>query len=395
MSRVLFFLPTLSGYRDRALMLMEVSHGIDHMTLLVGRKDASVDLSRYPNLKIEEVGFRRRLRPLNMRRASKMAERLIGEERLDVVHDTFGTLLPLFRNKAKHQHTRFLTSLYVLMGWRLSHVFNDFSLIRLLSTKATANLFAGRWIERQITAASDCVVLQAPGLADHLVETTDVPRSRVRILTNSVDTDFWRPRDPSEESGVSGSELRLLYVGGLDFSRGLFVLIETMKLLAEREIPCRLTLVGGWGPFARKKAFELISTYGLKDSIEVFPFMSREELRDVYRDSDVFLCQTINEGSPRVVLEALACGLPVIASHHPGIDVLDPGGDFIAFTEYGDVEGIVEHIQDSLARPTDRENTSAKGRLEIEETFSSEAVASQYIDLYNSLASGATGTRAT
>jgi glycosyltransferase involved in cell wall biosynthesis len=366
---------------------MEVSNSLDHLTLLVGRKDVPVDTARYPNLRIVEVGFRRRLRPLNTWRASRLAAKLIVEERLDVVHDTFGTLLPLFRNKDRRPNTLFLTSLFILMGWRLRHVFNEFSTMRLLSTKATANLFMGRWTERRIIAASDCVVLQAPGLIEDLVETTDVPRSRIRILTNSVDINFWCPPSHDTVHGAERYEPRLLYVGGLDFSRGLFVLIEAMRRLKELGCPSRLRLVGGWGPFAREKALELISRYGLQDSIEVIPFMGREALRDLYRESDVFVCQTINEGSPRVVLEALACGLPVIASHHPGIDVIDPHGDFIAFTQYGDVEGIANYVQDFMSNQTDRDNIAAEGRRKIEEVFSSEVVAKQYIELYDSLAS--------
>ena len=122
--------------------------------------------------------------------------------------------------------------------------------------------------------------------------------------------------------------------------------------------------------------------------------MRREKLRDIYRDSDLFLCQTINEGSPRVVLEALACGLPVIASHHPGIDILDPEGDWIAFTDFADVSEITRIVQDLRNNPSAWAQRALIARAAVVERFSMPTVARQYVELYQQLTENAPARRA-
>ncbi|MDA1349279.1 MAG: glycosyltransferase family 4 protein [Chloroflexi bacterium] len=380
-SRVLFFLPTIGGYVDRVRLMMEVSRSLDECVLLVGREDIDLDTTEFTGFRVVDVGFRKGLRPYNMLQASRIAESLIRHAGVNVVHDTFGTLYPLFRKKARYPDVSFLTSVFGPVGWRLRHVFNQFSAARLLSTKSTAVMLPNQWIENLICKNSDRVVVQAPGLTMRLLETVDIPHSRVSVLTNSVDTDFWCP-DPAGSRPQTRDGCVILFVGGLDHSRGIFTMLEVVRSLHEKGTAARLKLVGGWGPFAKKLALERIESYGIGPEIEIVPKTSRERLREMYREADLFLYQTINDGSPRVVLEAVACGLPVIASHHPGIDVIDPDGDFIAFNDFGDTERIVIHVRDLIQRPRRRLQMVERGRQSAINRFSASVVARRYVELY-------------
>ena len=113
MPRVIFFLPTISGYMDRVNLLMEASDQIEHMTLIVGSLDRPVDCSNHQNFKMIEIGFKRRMRPLNMWKSSRIAQNILREQDADVVHDTMGMLYPLFRKKNDYPQVRFVTSFFM------------------------------------------------------------------------------------------------------------------------------------------------------------------------------------------------------------------------------------------------------------------------------------------
>ena len=385
MVRALFFLPNVRGYPDRVSLLKEVSTGLESLTLLVGQMDADVDTAGYDRFAVVDAGFRRGWLPWNMWRASRMAEKMVGEAAVDVVHDTFGALLPLFWRKRRHPSAWYLTSLYNLVAWRSRHVWGQLSTWYLL--RQNKSMFFKRWIERQICLSADQVVLQAPGLVDRLLEDVPIPRGRVRVLSNSVDTEYWSPGNPPRERLTDPDVCRLLFVGGIDYSRGIFALIEVMRLLNEQGSPARLTIVGRWGALAKEEAMGRISHYGLEQAITFLSPLARERLRELYRESDLFLYQTNNAGTPRVVLEALACGLPVIASRHPGIDTIDPRDDFIAFTDFGDANQMARFVRDFSERPDLWQQRAKTGRKAVDDRFGIPTVARQYVEFYQSLVS--------
>ena len=383
---VLFFLPTLSGYRDRVRLLMEASNHLDRLTLLVGRSDTELDVSSYPRFDIIDLHVRRGWWLWNALKGSRRAEQLIAQQGVTIVHDTFGFLLPLFRRKRRYPSVSFLTSLFVLKGWRVRNVWGHLSWSqRLLSGHGRQDLF-GRWLEKRICLAADRVVVQAPGLVDLLQEDVPISRDHVCVLTNNVDVDFWCPAEGAARGNTQGNGVRLLCIGGFDSSRGALPVLEMLRQLRRSRQEVTITVVGTWGPFDRARLVRKVQEGGLEQAIQFVPRRSPEDLRDLYRSSHVLLRETINDGSPRVVLEALACGLPVVASHHPGIDVIDPAGDFIGFTDYGDVAQMVRLVEHLSSRPEDREARVRRGRAAVVERFSTPAAAKQYVALYEGLA---------
>ena len=382
---ILFFLPNLAFYKDRVHLLMEISNGLRCLTLLVGRKDMELDLENYKHLRVINLNFHSQQWLFNILKASRVAKRLIIQENINIVHDTFGYLLPLFRQKKPYSSLIYLSSLFILSKWRICHIFQKYSLWKMLSSKQTALTLLNSWIETKICMYADQVIMQAPGLIDRLLETSAIPRSKVQVINNNVDIDFWCPS--SEHARSNGRDnYGLLFVGGIHFSKGIFSLIETLYVLHGMDPKWHLKIVGNWSSFDKERVLKLIHSYDLDNVIEFIPAKLRaEELRHLYRNSYLFLYQTINDGSPRVILEALACGLPVVASHYPGIDNIDPKGDFICFTQFGDVEAIVKHILFLKSNGDDWQRRASLSRLAIEKYFSTKAVAKQYISLYSKL----------
>lgn len=386
--RLLFFLPNISAYRDRTRLLMEVSRGLDRLILMVGQLDEDVDTTSYPNLRVVPVGFRRGNRPYNLARASWLAVRAIKNERISVVHDTFGTLLSLFFVKKPYPHVKFVESFYFLSGWRLRHVWNDVPTWKLFSNRSKAMLYPNAMVEQLACRFADNVVVQAPGLIDQLLEYTTIPRTKVSVLTNNVDSSYWNVGQDKPRHRPAKSPVRLLFIGSsIARTRGALHLIEAVRAARDRSISVALTMMGGkWEWFTREPVQTLINKYGLQEQIRVVDSrVAQAEVRSAFWNHDLFVYQTMNDGSPRVVLEALASGLPVIASHHPGIDVIDPTGEFIAFTNYGDVPHIVAWIQDYAQNHSAWQERAHLGHQRITGRFSTPVVARQYVSFYRDL----------
>ena len=109
-----------------------------------------------------------------------------------------------------------------------------------------------------------------------------------------------------------------------------------------------------------------------------------KDLLKAHQEHDIFLYQSDYDGSPRSVIEALSSGIPAIIAHHPGTDVLDPEGKYIAFTDYSDVDTILKNIEDYIANPAKWIKRAETGRNIIIENFSTKVVAKKYFEFYQS-----------
>jgi alpha-maltose-1-phosphate synthase len=146
-----------------------------------------------------------------------------------------------------------------------------------------------------------------------------------------VDLDFWQP---SLQENAQGP-LRFIYAGQLSVRKGTPFLIEAWKKaeLADAE----LKLVGPWLLADSQKRL-------LPKNVRLFPPCSHQVLRDHYRASDVFVFPSFFEGFGLVMLEAMACGLPSIASQSTAApDVVTDSCGVVIPT--GDIDALVDSLR--------------------------------------------------
>ena len=127
------------------------------------------------------------------------------------------------------------------------------------------------------------------------------PDKNVARAAYGVDLDFWRPG----ETTVADRQLRFIYAGQLSIRKGIPALLQAWEAAALRD--AELQLVGMW-QLAEQKRF------ALPKGVSWLPPCSSDALRDRYRAADVFVFPSYFEGFGLVLLEAMACGLPAIAS---------------------------------------------------------------------------------
>ena len=120
---------------------------------------------------------------------------------------------------------------------------------------------------------------------------------------------------------------------------------------------------------------------GLDDRIHFRGWMSREQVRDIYREVDFFVLPSRDEGMPNVVLEAMASGLPIIASRIRGnVDLVEEDQNGLLF-EPGNATDLRRALECMIGSPQSRERWGAESRWRAEQR-SWDDVAQKYLRLF-------------
>lgn len=138
--------------------------------------------------------------------------------------------------------------------------------------------------------------------------------------------------------------VRLLYVGRLDYKKGVAVLIRSMAALRHRGLSARLSIVGS-GSY-QSEFHDLVEDLGLRNEVSFLGFMRMgPALWQTYRDHDVLVLPSFTEGIPKVISEAFANGLAVVATRVGGIpDLVGPTNGLLV------PPNDVDALTDALAR---------------------------------------------
>jgi glycosyltransferase involved in cell wall biosynthesis len=145
----------------------------------------------------------------------------------------------------------------------------------------------------------------------------------IQTQTTTIDAGAVNTR----EDTCTGPRVRMLTVSRIDPRKGLRVLPETVRLLVDRGVDATLDIVGGTvggpGEEERRGIAEAARTLGVSDRVSLAGPVPLDQLLPRYRGYDVFVLPTLpGEGVPRVLLEAMAAGLPVVTSRVSGIPSL-------------------------------------------------------------------------
>jgi starch synthase len=157
------------------------------------------------------------------------------------------------------------------------------------------------------------------------------PHKDIARAPYGVDADFWTPAPINKPQGP----LRFIYAGHASLRKGTPLLIEAWSKAELRD--AELALVGPWILADSKRR-------SLPPGVKWFPPCSPQALRDRYRESHVFVFPSFAEGFGLVLLEAMACGLPAIASEASiGPEIITAGSGFISPS--GDLDRLVELLR--------------------------------------------------
>jgi glycosyltransferase involved in cell wall biosynthesis len=227
------------------------------------------------------------------------------------------------------------------------------------------------WINDRKQQALDMTdyVLTLSSIATRSLTDNHIGRSRIYEVNLGIDIQRFsvvpKPRD---------GRFRVLFVGTITYRKGVELLLQTFKRL---NLPnAELTLIG---PVSDGR--ELLSQCA--GSIRHIPFLHHEELVHHYQQADVFVFPSYLDSWAQVVLEAMACGTPVIVTENTGAkDAVAQGGGFIV--PAGDSQALAEKIQYIYDKRPEVDRLGAEARCVAEQyTWENyyEQVASALIDI--------------
>jgi glycosyltransferase involved in cell wall biosynthesis len=301
---VLFLLPSLAGGGAERVVLA-LLRGLDRErfspTLAVVSPGDRTWLAEVPaDVPMIDLGCRR------LRSALPRIVRLIRSTRPAVVFSTLSHLnlaLAVLRPLLP-SGTRYVARESVVLGANLGEL-------------RAPRLWA--WAFARFYPRFDLVVCQSEDMRRDLLERFGMPGSRMVTVHNPVDVPRIErlagesePDAPPTRSGPRGERIALVAVGRLSHQKGFDLLLDALDRCDDPRL--HLTVLGE-GPM-RAPLLQQVARLGLGDRVRFLGF--RPNPYPYLADADAFVLSSRFEGFPNVVLEALACGTPVIATPAPG-----------------------------------------------------------------------------
>ena len=212
---------------------------------------------------------------------------------------------------------------------------------------------------------ADLVLPVSADLREELAQLA--PSTRMRVIPNVVDERVFHPNDGPPGSG------RLLTAGLLDDGRkGLDIVLEA--LAHARDSP-GLDIAGDGTKRAEYE--ELATRLGLDGIVTFHGLLTKPELAGLMRSARLFVLGSRYENNPCVVLEALASGLPVVATRVGGVpELLDETNGVLV--EPGEPERLASGIAEALERSFDRNQIALRAR----ERYGRDRVGAQLAEVY-------------
>jgi glycosyltransferase involved in cell wall biosynthesis len=196
---------------------------------------------------------------------------------------------------------------------------------------------------RQALARAACVITLSEHTAGQLVEHCGVPRAKIRVTPAGVDLPLHtltrEERQRERERLVGPGNEMVLSVGFIQTRKNTLGAVRALQLLPSNY---RLVLAGADG-YGSEAVYDFIRREGLGSRVSVLGYVAPERLATLYQAASVFLFPSWEEGFGIPVLEAMAHGVPVVASERSSLP--EVGGDAAAYVAPEDVEGIAQTIR--------------------------------------------------
>ncbi|VVB89281.1 Trehalose synthase [uncultured archaeon] len=206
---------------------------------------------------------------------------------------------------------------------------------------------------------------------------------KLKIIPMGVDLNLFNPDTVSKINKTPiTDDLVILTVGRLSEEKGIKFLIEAMPAIL-KDIPAVKLMIVGDGP-ERKNLEQIVKRYDLTNVIFVGTVLN-EDMNKFYKKADVFVLPSLREGLGVVLLEAMACGIPVIGSNIGGITDIIRNKENGLLVEPENPKDIADKIIMLLSEEKLKQKFSKNGLETVKEKFSWDVVINRFVEVYNSL----------
>ena len=243
------------------------------------------------------------------------------------------------------------------------------------------------WKFRQTIREADHIIAVSECTKRDIIELGQVDESRISVIYQSCAPRFSAPnhgdcpRD-SSEAKIMGTvpviPRYILSVGSIEARKNILLAVKALPYLPE---DISLVIVGRHTKYT-DQVTDYIKANHLDHRVRILHGVSDEELPALYAGAEAFVYPSVYEGFGIPIIEAISCGLPVVAC--TGSCLEEAGGPDSLYVAPDDAEGMANAIRQSLRGAEGREQRIRRSREYIRR-FEGQDVASQVIDLYQSL----------
>jgi len=241
-----------------------------------------------------------------------------------------------------------------------------------------------RALMREIGRRADTLVTDSQASARDIIRTLAIPTTRadrVRTVHCGVSQRFVPPTAPAPARPPSEPR-RLLYVGRADPYKNLTTLIRVLARVRESlPIPVELVIAGAPDP-RYPEATQLAHELGLTPHVRWTGYLSDDDLVRLYQTSDALVHCSRYEGFGLQVVEAMACGLPVVCSNAGSLP--EVAGDAALLAAPDDVTALARHVETILTQPAVAADLRRRG-LQQASRFTWRQTATKILRLYEEL----------
>lgn len=229
--------------------------------------------------------------------------------------------------------------------------------------------------ERLAATYTDRLITNADAITEDYLRRSIGHPGQYTTVYSGIDIDQFQTAEPA--SDVTGSGVRILSVGRLADGKGFEDLLAALHRL---ESSFSAYIVGD-GPL-REELEDDIDARGLSDQVHLLGY--RDDVASIMAACDVFVLPSYREGTPRVITEAMASGLPVVSTDIAGIpeQVVDGENGFLIAP--GNIEGLTDRLEQLITSATIRERFGkvSQGRVG---RFSTEAMLVDLDEVYGEI----------
>lgn len=228
---------------------------------------------------------------------------------------------------------------------------------------------------------ADAIITISEYSKKELIDKLNIPPEKISVVYLGVDTNMFRPidrGDAREKLGLPQDKKIILHVGSEDPRKNVPNLIKAFCGLLKKDPNVLLIRVGE----KRVETERLIKKLGLEKSVFYYNQVSNEDLILFYNSSDIFVFPSFHEGFGLPVLEAMACGVPVITSNISSLpEVVGDGGIMVDPSDTKTLSGAMHE----LLTDEDLRYGMIKKGLEQAKTFSWKRTALDTLKVYEAV----------
>lgn len=245
-------------------------------------------------------------------------------------------------------------------------------------------------LERTLSNEADMVICGSKESANQLQQHFGTATEKIVVIPPILGVEKFFPieiRDAIRRE-KKDIERRILYVGRISEEKGLHTLLLALKSLLDRGQPVKLLVVGGATDREYlRRTLEVIGNLGIRKNVFLRGYVDLQELRKIYWSSDIVAIPSLTESFGRVAVEAMAAGIPVVASDVGGLKELIVDGVTGVKVRPEDPQALADAISGILGDEKRAMELVRRASELAKERYSSKNVMSDLLGVYNLLTS--------